>query len=66
MKAKFIGQNYLTFKNGTIYDIETKCQIIASNGIEKRIPCLCVYDLYSKSWCPYSRLETMLMNWKIE
>lgn len=72
MKARFTGKDYMSFVHGRIYDIRTEC-----NTIKKRVgstgffghnevkECLCVYDNNSSSWCPYSRLETMLQNWDI-
>lgn len=32
------------------------------NGYD--IKCICVYDNYSKAWCPYKNLEYVLENWE--
>lgn len=69
MRARFIGRSSMGFETGKIYNIKTDCKIVAKNrgkfGFSDPFPCLCVYDIYSDAWCPYSRLETFLKNWEL-
>jgi hypothetical protein len=66
MRAEFIGQDQPKgFKKGHIYEIRTESKLITKKGVSQPICCLCVYDVNSLIWCPYSRLETMLQNWKL-
>ena len=61
MKAKFIGKdNSMGFCEGQIYEIETK---VKTNSKGKSH--LWLYDMNSGLYCPYSRMETMLENWKL-
>ena len=62
MKAKFIGTTSMGFKKGQVYDIRTKVEELHYNGYD--IKCICVYDNYSKAWCPYKNLEFVLENWE--
>lgn len=62
LTARFIGKSSMGFITGRIYQIRTECKEIM---IDKYTPCLCVYDLHSRAWCPYSNLEIMLQNWQI-
>lgn len=62
MKAKFIGTDgSMGFNKGAVYEIETyvSSQWLRSDGY------LWVKDKKSHLKCPYSRLETMLLNWEI-
>ena len=66
MKAIFIGKNESCgFINGQEYDIETHCCFNSNNTGRRNIdrPVLMLYS--GKLKCPYSRLETLLGNWKI-
>lgn len=63
MTAQFIGKTSMGFVAGKIYQVRTECKNVMINS--HPTPCLCVYDLHSKAWCPYSNLEAMLQNWKI-
>lgn len=71
IKATFIGKNEMGFIHGKTYEIRTECHNIRKHvggsifGHTESMCCICVYDLHSSAWCPYSSLETMLDNWFI-
>lgn len=58
MRARFMGTSSKYFIHNKIYNIKTECRNLPKHGA-----CLCVVDINSRVWCPYSRLETMLRNW---
>lgn len=71
MKAKFIGNTSMGFKTGQIYELKSKLQIIrkqppsvSCTGSSFSQPCICLYDVNSKAWCPYSSLEAVFRNWR--
>lgn len=59
MKAKFIGKTSMGFVTCKMYNIESKIQIV------NNIPCICIYDKNSNTWCPYQSLEAVMKNWII-
>lgn len=63
LTAQFIGETGMGFIGGKVYQIRTECKEIMLDS--RPTPCLCIYDLHSDAWCPYSNLETILQNWKI-
>lgn len=59
MRAVFIGNSSMGFRTGTVYTIKTACEMVDKKA------CLCVYDIFSNAWCPYSNLEMFLKNWRL-
>lgn len=66
MKAKFIGNDSMGFKNGVIYNIRSDIKIVRKGGsvFGENIPSICIYDTNSKAWCPYQSLESVMKNWE--
>lgn len=65
MKGKFIGKDSMGFKNGTIYSVRSDIKIIRKGGsiFGENMLCICIYDINSKTWCPYQSLEAVMRNW---
>lgn len=61
VKAEFIGKDgSMGFCKGRTYQIRTDVKANSNGKVF-----LWVYDINSKLYCPYSRLETMLDNWML-
>jgi hypothetical protein len=66
MKAIYIGTDTSRgFEKGKEYTIRTKVMPIHKNLSLRSLFCLCIFDMNSKNWCPYSNLELVFDNWKI-
>ena len=67
MIGKFIGKDAMGFKHGATYNIRSDIQKVRIGGpvFGEWKNCICIYDINSKAWCPYSGLETVLRNWEI-
>lgn len=65
MKGKFIGKSSMGFQNGVTYDIRSDIKMVRKGGstFGADVLCICIYDMKSSSWCPYSSLEALLQNW---
>ena len=61
IKGTFIGTTSMGFVKGKQYSLISRINKIPSLGY-----CICLYDIDSKAWCPYSNLKTVLENWKLE
>lgn len=61
--ARFIGKDSMGFKHGKLYCMKSKMKSVYVNG--RNIPCICLYDVKSKAWCPYQTLEVLLESWEI-
>lgn len=64
MIGKYIGNNSMGFKHGKVYTIKSKIELIIKRN--KMLPCICIYDVNSKAWCPYQSLEALFRNWEIK
>lgn len=62
MVGRFIGNDFLGFKHGNLYYLKSKVENVYVDG--RIIPCICLYDINSKVWCPYKDLESLLCNWE--
>ena len=67
MKGKFIGKSSMGFRNGITYNIRSDIKMIKKGGsvLGNDMMCICIYDMNSRAWCPYQRLESVMKNWEI-
>ena len=67
MIAKFIGKTSMGFIHGRTYTIKSDIKPIWIGGKQfgRHMPCICIYDINSREWCPYDSLEAFLRNWEI-
>lgn len=66
MIGKFIGKDSMGFKHGCVYNLKTDIKNVRKGSIfSKNIPCICLYDVNSKAWCPYESLNAVLNNWTL-
>lgn len=61
IKGTFIGTTSMGFVTGRKYLLKSEVKKIPGTGYN-----ISLYDTNSNAWCPYSSLETVLENWKLE
>ena len=65
VSAKFVGKTSMGFRTGKVYKLQLVWRTIKKRiggpifGHWETIRCLCVYDVDSSAWCPYSSYEAL-------
>lgn len=71
VSAKFVGKTSMGFRTGKVYKLQLVWRTIKKRiggpifGHWETIRCLCVYDVDSSAWCPYSSYEAFEINWEV-